>query len=208
MTVSPTDEVRALWNSADLPPHMRHDEEDFSGWGASIIAKLGPLASRITEASTALEWGSGGGAIVRAFPACNYHAVDISERSRAASARSGAITMDPSEVRGRLADSSVDCFISTACFQHFPSRSYGVEVVRLARKLLKPGGFGLIQTRYPSADNAREYDAIPGAYAEHYTDSAEWWVDEFWGVLEAEGFAPIAVSFDESPRFAFYVFGG
>ncbi|MCD4743512.1 MAG: class I SAM-dependent methyltransferase [Desulfobacteraceae bacterium] len=119
----------------------------------------------------ALEWGCGGGANLRFL--CNMfqkvYGVDISE-SNLNEAEKQMISFSYDNFVPILIDvhnsdrsinlinpdimkmETIDFVISTAVFQHFPSKEYGKRVLDTMRVLMHKGGIGLIQTRYFDAD--------------------------------------------------------
>ncbi|MDQ1278026.1 MAG: hypothetical protein QG555_1068 [Thermodesulfobacteriota bacterium] len=115
------------------------------------------------EKKTALEWGCGGGAIIR--PLCEHFAsvygLDISAatlyecRKRMADlAAAGIFTAChfpseyPEAVLEQIAPESVDFIISVGVFKHFPSQAYTLRVLQIMEKLLKKEGFLFVQIRY------------------------------------------------------------
>jgi len=199
----PTD-VRDLWNREDLG-RKRHQGEDWYEHGRHVVERLGDMASRITPASTVCEWGGGGGAVLRAMPKCTtYYAVDISEQSLAACSNLGAIAITPEQAEQHIADASVDCVISTCVFQHFPLCEYADGVLRCLRRILRPDGFGMIQTRYFQPGDDCDPTKQADEYAQRYITSAAWQVADFWAQLEAFGFDVVDVVLELEPQYAFY----
>ncbi len=111
---------------------------------------------------TALDWGCGGGANLRAL--CGVFGrtvgVDVSEATVAQCERQLRLLgcenfttlcfpVDrPGTALERLGPASFDFVFSAAVFQHFPSRGYTLRVLETMEKLMRPGAFGLIQVRY------------------------------------------------------------
>lgn len=111
---------------------------------------------------TALDWGCGGGANMRAL--CRYFrrviGVDISQPTLNESARQlsrcglsnfGTVLVDATQPRlvlDLVGRDAVDLFFSVAAFQHFPSKAYTKEVLGAAAALMRTGAHGLVQVRY------------------------------------------------------------
>lgn len=93
------------------------------------------------------------------MPIDTFYGVDISKANldectrqceRSALRPFRPILIDPEDPESvpQVVDGPLDAFLSTAVYQHFPSKSYGHRVTRIAGELLRPGGVALIQTRY------------------------------------------------------------
>jgi len=122
----------------------------------------GPDYLQSLRSGTALEWGCGGGANVRVL--CHHFAhvygVDISRPTLAECERQ--ITRfgfqnfktvllrseDPEALLKRREEESIDCVLSVAVFQHFPSKAYSQRVLHVIERLMKKGACALIQVRY------------------------------------------------------------
>jgi cyclopropane fatty-acyl-phospholipid synthase-like methyltransferase len=156
---------------------------------------------------TVLEWGSGGGCIAFAFRdvASKYFGVDISEKNLAecgrmlsAAGHSGlfcpvALSGEPHSIIEHVSQ-PIDLFISNAVFQHFPSREYGVSVLRAVRRLAGPGCVGAVQIRY---DNGRRlYRGITrlSQYAKRHIVATSYPIEEFWRLLIETGWEPIGIT--------------
>lgn len=112
-------------------------------------ANLNILAKRTTPVRSMLEWGSGGGANAVTFSQeiPLFYGVDISSANLEECGRQLSnnnyvgfhpilIEIDKPESCLKVVKSPVDFFLSTAVFQHFPSKSYGERVTRIAFQLL------------------------------------------------------------------------
>ena len=145
------------------------------------IERAATLIGREVPTGALLEWGPGGGANLSACAGCfrRLYGVDISgknldecarvlaEHDPAPDFRPVLIGDDPTVVSDAI-NEPIDVFVSTAVFQHFPSREYGVEVLRVVAGLLAPGGLGCVQIRY---DNGREkYQQKHEDYFARHTD--------------------------------------
>ncbi len=110
----------------------------------------------------ALEWGPGGGANSRLLCASldRVYGVDISEANiEECVAQMEAFgfknfvpvlidSSQPEQVDGKVPEDSLGFILSTAVFQHFPSRQYSLDVLKIMGRLLAPGGYAFIQVRY------------------------------------------------------------
>jgi hypothetical protein len=118
--------------------------------------------ARLEDFQSMVEWGPGGGANAVAF--CRhfkrFYGVDVSRLSLVEcrdqlGARMLAdcfteVPINCAEPHAalHLVDTPVDFFLSTACYQHFPSKSYGAHVTNLAGMMLRPDGIAMIQIRW------------------------------------------------------------
>jgi len=165
-----------------------------------------------------LEWGPGGGSNVLAFshhlPITTFYGVDISaanleecEQQCVSSEFRGfqPIEIDPEEpelVKQRV-DEPLDVFLSTAVFQHFPSKSYGRRVTRVASDLLRPGGIAMIQTRY--SEGSWKFRSKHRDYKSNAITFTAYGIAEFWAVLADNGLAPLAVHLWPETNYAFFI---
>jgi cyclopropane fatty-acyl-phospholipid synthase-like methyltransferase len=151
---------------ADEASWRRIGEEHYE-----LYKTLLTLAGRKAPIQTMMEWGQGGGANAIRFvnEVSTYLGVDISEPNLKECARQlesrghhnfRGILIDALNPESVLAegDGRIDFFMSTAVFQHFPNKEYGVRVTKVAHQLLADDGIALIQTRYlcsgqPQDDN-------------------------------------------------------
>ncbi|MCC5835351.1 MAG: class I SAM-dependent methyltransferase [Opitutales bacterium] len=148
-----------------------------------------------------LEWGPGGGANLFTFAgiAENYYGVDVSannlteaERMIAQEGKSGVfrpilLDREPSKVIEEV-EMGIDYFLSTAVFQHFPSKVYGVEVLEVIRDISKPKALGFVQIRF---DNGNEkyapIDSVDEYVSRHITANS-YQIDEFHRIVNDVGF--------------------
>jgi hypothetical protein len=186
------------------------DDTRWRGIGEGTLAKLRFLATAtgqdIPLRPTVLEWGPGGGANLHGLRnlAATYVGVDISQKNldeaaRMISAEPDArvrfvpklLTKQPSTLRGELP--ACHMFLSTACFQHFPSKAYGAEVLRTIHQACQQRAFGIVQIRF---DNGNEkYRSIRDLreYRERHLTATSYGLDEFWALTREVGFEPLFV---------------
>lgn len=159
----------------------------------------------------ALEWGPGGGANAFAFKdiVSQYYGIEISDKNIAECARmltaEGSNVLRPvliqeglDEVVEKVTD-PIDVFLSTAVFQHFPSKAYGKDVIRLMYDKMAPFSVGLVQIRY---DNGKErFKPIENLeeYKERHITATSYALDEFESFLRQVGFDGVILS-DIRPR--------
>jgi 2-polyprenyl-3-methyl-5-hydroxy-6-metoxy-1,4-benzoquinol methylase len=150
---------------------------------------------------TALEWGCGGGAIVR--PLCGNFAkvygVDISQATLDECEKQmqkmgyGNFTkvcfssQDPENVLQGVEKASVDLIISVGVFQHFPSKHYTRRVLGVMEKILEKNGYALLQVRYfDGSPKLRQKDRD---YAQNVIYMTSFTVEEFADQLKDAGFS-------------------
>jgi Methyltransferase domain len=195
---------------------------DAGGWRRigdehfELYRKLVQLSGRTSPIRTMLEWGPGGGANAIRFAEGipEFIGVDISEPNLKECARQleahghhifQGILVDAPNPEGVLAksDKPVDFFLSTAVFQHFPDKEYGVRVTKIAHQLLAKDGIALIQTRY---DNGIElFKPKKNNYKSNVAYFTSYMIDEYWNIARDTGFRTLAVSLRPETNYAFYL---
>ncbi|POF34361.1 methyltransferase domain-containing protein [Roseibium marinum] len=159
-----------------------------------------------TQERNMLEWGPGGGSNAYAFRKLvqYYYGVDISqdnlnETERVAS-EDGTQGFVPVLLNSSIDDviksvrEPVDIFLSTAVFQHFPSKAYGVEVLKCVHQVLKPGGIGMVQIRFDNGNPKYKPIAELEEYHEKHITATSYALDEFFGILQEIGFYEIFIT--------------
>lgn len=195
--------------------HWRHvgrwkDDEAWQRIGSrsfrllEAVHRYSNLPLKWGEAVNILEWGPGGGANLFAFRnLCkNYFGIDISEKNLAEAQRMideegndifrPVFIQNPSDALEQI-DEKVDCFLSTATFQHFPSQEYGIQVLEIIAKLCKKDALGFIQIRYRSSE--KRYRGIKNIsqYKEHHIRANSYEIDQFHDLCNEAGFNVISV---------------
>lgn len=164
-------------------------------WYESSAAAFG--ASR--QPPRIVEWGCGGGANAVAFaPLCaEYVGVDVAAASLAETARQLATVRgcrfvpvlvgvrEPERVLEVL-PRTFDVFLCTYVFELLPSPAYGLRILRLAHRLLAPGGIALIQIKYRKRPWWTRLRAL--SYSRDPANSTAYAIDEFWSHAERCGF--------------------
>lgn len=151
-----------------------------------------------------LEWGPGGGSNLFALKdiAKTIYAIDVSSKnldeSKRVLAEAGFFDFRPillkDSIEGALAEVNepIDIFISTAVFQHFPSKGYGLQVLRATGARLSPSGIGRLQIRFDNG-NARYAPKPLHEYKKSHITATSYRVDEFWDALRAAKLDPLAI---------------
>jgi SAM-dependent methyltransferase len=134
-----------------------------------MLSQHSPWQERNYAMLRVVDFGCGGGA--NALELCRHfghvYGVDISEPTLTECRRQVdllgldnkfipiLIPIDyPEDCLDKIGE-KVHIFLSTAVYQHFPSKQYGVRVTELASNMLTHPGFALIQIRYDDADEPR-----------------------------------------------------
>ncbi|HTZ41476.1 MAG TPA: class I SAM-dependent methyltransferase [Syntrophales bacterium] len=149
---------------------------------------------------TALDWGCGGGANMAAL--CRQSrrmiGVDISSSTLEECARqldrNGCFNYEtvlvdaahPDGVVEKVGRDSVDFFFSVAVFQHFPSKAYAKQVLKVAADLVRTGGHGLVQVRY--FDGSEKLRQKESDYARNVIYMTSFATGEFSALLAETGF--------------------
>lgn len=166
-----------------------------------------------------LEWGPGGGTNAVAFMdlAKHYYGIDISKKNLDECGRQLSIegfknfhklTVD----RGPLSivehvKLPIDLIISTACFQHFPTKKYGEEVLEAFRELIAPEGLGYVQIRYDDGTPKYKPKSL-AAYKKKHITATSYQLHEFHELLENYGLRPLFMQIINSKtKYARFVFG-
>jgi len=153
---------------------------------------------------TVLEWGCGGGAISR--PLCKsfsmVYGTDISrasldecERRMRELGHGNFVKVlfpaaNPEDVLRNVAGASVDFIISVSVFQHFPSKPYTRRVLGVMEKMLKGGGYSLLQVRYD--DGSPKLRQKDRDYARNVIYMTSFAPEEFTNQLSEAGFRVLA----------------
>jgi len=181
-------------------------ERAFHNIGSVILADfkqfLRMIDHEMPASPTVIEWGPGGGSNLLAWRdvAAHYVGVDISGRNlneaeRVLNLQEGHKTAfqkvvledAPTSIESQLPP--VDIILSTAVFQHFPSKEYGAEVLKLMARVAKPNALALIQIRFDNG--ARPF--LPKSideYKEKFATATSYKLDEFWDLAVEAGFEP------------------
>ena len=164
-----------------------------------------------------LEWGQGGGAnayILREW-AHVYYGVDISEKNLGETDRvltsAGyqgfrpvLVEHQPDDVLHKV-DQPVDVFLSTAVFQHFPSKEYGLYVLSLIYRLCASEAIGVIQIRFNDGSPRFSGNTNLHQYKKNYVIATTYRIEEFWLAIEKVGFR-VSSAFDLNPSVNYVTF--
>jgi len=161
-----------------------------------------------------VEWGQGGGANAMAFAGhvSEFIGVDISrpnlEECERQLTASGFDNFRPVWVKPQTPESvldevdEVDFFLSTAVFQHFPSREYGVRILKIAYQLLADDGVALIQIRYDNSDT--RFLTKGRDYRRNAITFTSYTLDGFWNRCQDVGLTPMYMTLDPTSNYAYY----
>ena len=172
--------------------------------------------TKVTEPiQSMVEWGPGGGlnavhfcATVPIFYGVDISAANLAECQRQVEARDlkgfipVLIDIDNLEECIEVVRQPVDFFFSTAVYQHFPNKEYGIRVTKLAGRLLAPEGVALIQISYDAGSlwlraNKRNYEKNVVFFTSYH-------IDEFWQIAIDAGLKPLAVSLSPKVAYAYF----
>jgi predicted O-methyltransferase YrrM len=225
-------DAQTLWaSSVDQPllQDMSHwrgvgrwvDEQAWRSLGEHnlrIYRRLCALADTqpITQGSM-LEWGPGGGANALCFARlfAQMFAVDIAPanlrecgRQLEAVGYDGYVPLpiaatEPESVLHTVGPRSIDFFLATAVYQHFPSEDYGRRVTEIAAQLLRPGSLALIQTRFD--DGSALMRSKIRDYARDFVTFTSYGLETFARISVNAGFEPLHLMLDHPRRYAFYL---
>ncbi|MGP1351975.1 MAG: class I SAM-dependent methyltransferase [Parasphingopyxis sp.] len=216
--------IRKVWENHDDEEYRRDqshwrghgrwaDDKLWQSIGRKSISRFNAILNYLrkgpqtwTSPKSFLEWGPGGGANLFALSrlASRYYGIDISNKNLAECQRIAdgrnftgfspiLLAGSPATVIDAI-DRPVNAFLSTAVFQHFPSKSYGEEALRTIAKASRSGAIGFIQIRF---DNGNEkYRGIRdiSEYEEKHIRANSYAIDEFWGLCSKCEFEVLYVS--------------
>jgi hypothetical protein len=201
--------------------HGRWAEEKWASIGAGTAESIRWAArtlGRKVPRGPLLEWGPGGGAnlVACAGMSQRLYGADISMKNLAECARVLAeldprpefqpilVGDDPMAVAHAISE-PIELFVSTAVFQHFPTREYGGEVLRAVAEVAAPGALGCVQIRYD--DGTPKYSQKQEDYFAKHVTFTSYQLDEFWDLLTGAGLKPLAISAVNSKvNYATYLF--
>lgn len=169
----------------------------------------------IKQYNHAVEWGPGGGSNAVAFLKlfkC-YTGVDISGPNlqecvrqvnlrRLESFTPVLIDVEKPESIADIIKSKCDLFISTAVFQHFPSKEYGNRVLKSVYKILEPNASVIIQIRYDNGDPI--YIPKKRDYKKNAVVFNSYRIDEFWCLMVNSGLEVITVKLFPENNIAYF----
>jgi len=194
------------------------DEDNWDRLGQrhfKMFEKLCLLADVTQPIQSLVEWGPGGGANAVWFCAKVpiFYGVDISpanlaECQRQVESRSLQgfrpilIDIDKLEQCLELVEEPVDFFLSTAVYQHFPAKEYGIRVTELAARLLADEGVALIQIRYD--DGSPQLKAKKRNYEKNVVTFTSYDIHEFWQIAIDVGMVPLAVNLNPKVAYAYF----
>jgi hypothetical protein len=165
---------------------------------------------------TMVEWGQGGGANAIRFLQhfSDFYGVDISQPNLDECGRQlnevGFTGFHPVLIPAEHPESClphipppIDFFLSVAVFQHFPSKSYGVDVLKIAHQLLANKGLAIVQIRY---DNMTDKFAPKlKDYKKNAVTFTSYRLDEFWNICEETGFQPLFMTLRPKVNYAYFL---
>jgi cyclopropane fatty-acyl-phospholipid synthase-like methyltransferase len=180
-----------------------------------MLEKLCLLGDVAQPIQSMVEWGPGGGlnavrfcATVPVFYGVDISPANLAECQRQVEARGLGgfrpvlIDIDKLEQCIELVEQPVDFFLSTAVYQHFPSKEYGIRVTELAARLLAAEGVALIQIRYD--DGSPRLKAKKRNYEKNVIYFTSYNIDEFWQIAIDAGLEPLAVSLFPKAAYAYF----
>lgn len=188
--------------------HGRWTDDKWASIGAGTLRSIYRAATalgRDVPTGPLLEWGPGGGANLVACAGISQrlYGADISTSNLAECARVLADLDYPPEFRPILVgedptsvvdaiDEPIEVFVSTAVFQHFPTREYGGEVLRAVADVLAPAGIGCVQIRYD--DGTPKYLQKHDDYFGRHVTFTSYPLDGFWDLIKSVGLQPVNIS--------------
>lgn len=188
------------------------DDRVWLGLGADHLLTLQRMAAPLGLAGRqdrVVEWGCGGGmnAVHFGRGASAYYGVDIAPASLDECARQMRaegltgfvpVLVDPECPAAGLApiDAPCDLFVSTYVFELLPSPEDAREVLRIAHRLLTPGGLAFIQVRLSRGGWWSEASR-PWDYAGNVSHNVRFTRPDFEQASRDAGFEVVAVEMQE-----------
>ncbi len=194
--------AHAYWAGA-ADEHWKSNSHFRDGLGAEAFDEVGRdhlalyqvfarALPREVDPGVVVEWGCGGGANAIAFAplATEFIGVDVSAESLAECAdQVGRVCSTP--VRTRTVDladpaaaatgldGTCDTFLCLYVIELTSGPEAALDIVRIAERLLKPGGLAMIQVKYHTAD-LRTRGRHRRNYASNVAATTTFAIDEFW----------------------------
>ena len=201
------------WHARNSTPYVNADEKwlRIGQRHTQLFADFARSAGIDRPVGTIVEWGCGGGANAVAFAnECrDFWGVDVSTEALAACAKELAddgqkcrfhpvkIEVSNPEVVLDVVPNDVDLFVSFYVFELFHSEEYGMRILKIAHKLLKPGGVALIQVKY--ATSSWKTRSRRWAYKRGAGNMTTYRIEDFWTLAESVGFEPKTVTLLPKP---------
>lgn len=221
MTENVHEEIAAVWERHDDEAYRqdqshwrgvrRWGDENWLRYGRTTLTRVKDLyhtARRVPPVERSLvtlEWGPGGGANLHALAEVSalMYGVDISAKNLGESQRivdgcDGArfvpihLTEEPRSVVSEVVQ-PIDLFVSTAVFQHFPSREYGREVLKTVSSLMSPDGLGYVQIRFDNG-NPKYAPKPVSTYRDTHITANSYELSDFWDALVEAGLRPLKIA--------------
>lgn len=196
----------------------RFNEENWLGIGKrhyEYYQKLLRMLNKEKETTVSiLEWGGGGGANAHKFCKelnANYYDIDISLSNLEEAERQVKnfknscfypVLLDNPSDFSKIKDIEVqfDFFLSTAVFQHFPSRDYGISVLEVGAEKLKKGGVFIIQIRF-----SEHSKPVSTNYFRDAIDFTTYGITEFEQILKTKKLTVIDKVIIEEDKYCYYL---
>jgi SAM-dependent methyltransferase len=201
------DDQAPIWASDS---HWRSGlgEEAFTEVGQDHLAMFETMARALNKTApygVVIEWGCGGGANAVAFApkATAFLAADISAASLAECERQvHAACATPTEqilidiedpeqaVAGR--ENSCDVFLCVYVLECTAGREEALRIMRIAERLLVPGGVAFVQVKYRTASPLTR--GFGRNYRQNMANMTTFGIDEFWLCADDFGLVPRLVT--------------
>lgn len=181
-----------------------------------ILSQHSPWQEQDYSMLSVVELGPGGGAniveLCRHF-GCVY-GVDIAESNLIECAKQVdllrldtnfvpiLITVNhPEECLSKI-NEKVHIFLSTAVYQHFPSKQYGARMTEIAADMLTRPGFAIIQIRYD--DGKPYYKPKKRNYSKNVVTFTSYKSEEFAAICQNSGFDVISTTKIPETNYEYY----
>lgn len=165
-------------------------------WDRFRAAHLALIHDRVPLDGTVLDYGCGHGAQASEFSRHGFEVVGVDIQQTALDACTHEIgesflpvlINEPEDVYDHVKLGYVDAFVSFYTFELIPGQHYGERILRMAFDVLRPGGMGLVQFKYPVSwwDETRRF----GYGHRTVSNTTKYRPDEFWSLLTRVGFEP------------------
>ena len=202
--------------------HGSWDEVTWGEYGKMHLAMIEDgrrMSGRPGAVETVVDWGSGGGAnasaicpTVRQYFGVDISAINLEECSKqlASQGQSNFIPIlipaaKPEDAIPAIRNTgvtTVDCFFSSAVFQHLPGRGYTRRVTNIAKELLADDGFALINIRY--WDLGRQSRILRRSYVDNFRAFNKYTVYEFEVEMSRAGFEVMEIRMQPKTHHAYF----
>ncbi|MBU3751971.1 MAG: class I SAM-dependent methyltransferase, partial [Mycobacterium sp.] len=178
---------------------------DVGGQHLDLFRRLARTVEAPHRFDRVIEWGCGGGAnavhfapLADEFVAADISAASVEECRRQVNSvcdtrvREVVVDYESPESSVDSIGTGYDLLLCLYVLELVPSKAYGVRILEIAHRLLRPGGLAFVQVKYATA--TRSTRSMRRRYVRHLANMTTYAIDEFWSVAQDAGLEPVALA--------------